>query len=98
MCYFNLDNFGYKVVSNRTETEFGFSYTLQRKSHPGPFNSMGSPDIDQLVFSVEMRSNDVLRFKVTSSCELLTETSIVLKSYVYKICKVMHGKYVRFCM
>lgn len=81
MCYFNLDNFGYKVAGNRTETEFGFSYVLQRKIRPGPFNNLGSPDIDQLVFSVEMRSNEVLRFKVTSLCKLLLETFMVLESY-----------------
>lgn len=65
MCYFNLTDYGYKVVGDRVETEFGFSYNLRRKQHPGPFHHMGSPDINDLVFSVEMRSNDLLRFKVS---------------------------------
>jgi len=64
MCYFNLDNYGYKVVGQMIETDLGFTYQLQRKSQAGPFNNLGSPDIQTLMFTVEMRSNEVLRFKV----------------------------------
>ncbi|XP_052256801.1 sucrase-isomaltase, intestinal-like isoform X2 [Dreissena polymorpha] len=61
-CYFNLDNYGYRV-SNWIETDLGFVYQLQRKTRPSPFSDQGNPDIQTLNFTIEMRSRDVLRFK-----------------------------------
>ncbi|XP_052774040.1 sucrase-isomaltase, intestinal-like isoform X2 [Mya arenaria] len=62
-CYMDLNNYGYKVMGDRIDTQFGFTYQLERKSKHGLFNSALNPDIQKLNFTVEMRSRDVLRFK-----------------------------------
>lgn len=63
LCYFNTQNYGYKVT-NETTTDFGFIYYLKNRGHINPFSDLGSPDILDIVFTVEFRGNDVLRFKV----------------------------------
>jgi hypothetical protein len=62
-CYLNSENYGYTII-NTNFTEFGFIYHLRHKGRKNPFSNLGSPDIPDVLFTVEMRGNDVLRFKV----------------------------------
>lgn len=65
-CYINQDSYGYKTVGDKIETDLGFMYHLTHRGRKNPFSHLGSPDIPNITFTVEMRGNDVLRFKVIS--------------------------------
>ena len=63
-CYFNLDNYGYRVVGDKVDTKLGFYYKLEHKGKPNPYSNAGSMDVKNVNFKVEMRGNDMLRIKV----------------------------------
>ena len=63
-CLMSPKAYGYEVAGSREDTELGFKYLLKHKGKLGPYSSDENKDIEFLNFEVEMRGNDVLRFKV----------------------------------
>ncbi|XP_060598146.1 sucrase-isomaltase, intestinal-like [Ruditapes philippinarum] len=74
-CYLNSVNYGYTII-NTTSTEFGSIYHLKHKGRNNPFSNLGSPDIPDVLFTVEMRGNDVLRFKFEDATKKRYEVPI----------------------
>ena len=63
-CFQAPGNSGYRVAGPKIATALGFQYLLQHKGNKGPYSSDKNKDIEFLVFDVEMRGKDILRFKV----------------------------------
>ena len=63
-CLMSPKDYGYEVAGSREDTELGFKYLLKHKEKAGPYSSDKNKDIEFLNFEVEMRGNEVLRFKV----------------------------------
>ena len=63
-CFQEPRNSGYRVAGPKIDTALGFQYLLQHKGKKGPYSSDKNKDIEFLTFEVEMRDDNILRFKV----------------------------------
>ena len=64
VCFYNLQGYGYKINGDCTDTDLGFDCNLQHKGKSSPYSSAENPDIENLLFSVQMTDNEIVRVKV----------------------------------
>lgn len=81
-CYLPQDNItGFKVISGPDNTPLGLQWKLERKTVLGIYDE----NIQNVTFDIELRGDDLLRFKVTyqdSTASLYTIYSISQGTYV----------------